>query len=599
MWTAARRTAVLISFLAGCAGIVGEPERDYAVTPVTGDDGSDDGGTAAGGDSGVATTGGTGDATTGDTATGGTAGAVTDAGLPGATGGTGGATSGGTTGTSGTAGASGTAGTNGSGSGGTNGVDAGPTTGGSPGPVTPPGSQTDPCDNGTEALTKGLRIREIALYQTVKVPLMTGGSWLSTRNAPVVQGKKALVRAFVDTLSGYTSHAVKGVLTLDNDGAIKELISDVRPTAASTDGALPSSFNFDVEPVDIGANTKLSVSLVDPTCTNALGSASDARFPASGTQLLDAAKIGKLRVVVVPVTIGQYQPDTSATQLKNMRDSLLAQYPVADVEITLRAQGITGPSTLSQQGWSNVLNQVLNARRTDRPPSDVYYYGIVAPSSSFSTYCRSSCLLGLAPLVTRVSPDQQGGLGVGFLDVHTPDTMVHELGHAHGRAHAPCGGVSGADGSFPYSGGGIGAWGWDSRNNTLQSPSNTKDVMGYCNPTWMSDYTYKALATRSASVNLAPRVSLGSGPDWHSVMLYGDGNARWGGMVTKDLPGGDIETALALDAAGKVVTEVEVVRVAFDHADDALLYIPEPEPGWVSLQLSDRTLSLLDVADAL
>ena len=123
--------------------------------------------------------------------------------------------------------------------------------------------------------------------------------------------------------------------------------------------------------------------------------------------------------------------------------------------------------------------------------------------------------------------------------------------------------------------------------------------MGYCNPTWISDYTYKALATRSTSVNLSTRVSVGNGPDWHSLLLYADGGARWGGMTTKRLPAGVSEAAQVLDAAGQVIDEVEVVRIALDHADDALLYIPDPEPGWVSLQLADRTLTLSDVAEAL
>ncbi len=577
MWTTARRTAVLISFLAGCAGIVGESERDYSAAPVAGENtGGDDSGAASGasgaGATGIAADGGVGSTgATGGAATGATGGAAT-----GATG----ATTGGATGTS-------------------NGFDAGASSGVDAGPATPGTNQTDPCGNGTEALTKGLRIREISLYQVVKIPLMTNGTWAAIRNSPVVQGKKALVRAFVDTLSGYTSHAVRAVLTLDNGGTPKQIPVEMKPSAASTDAALGSTFNFNIEPADIGPNTKMSVSLVDPTCTNALGAASDARFPASGTQALAATKIGKLRVVVVPVNVGSLKPDTSAAQLKNMRDALIAHYPIPDAEITVRSQAITGPSTVTNNDWSNILNQVLNARNQDNPPDDVYYYGIMTPASSFGTYCRSSCLLGLAPLTTRVSPDQQGGLGVGFLDEYTSSTIVHELGHAHGRAHAPCGGVSGADSAFPYSGGGTGVWGWNSLDNTLQNPSSSKDVMGYCDPAWMSDYTYKAIGTRSSTVNIAMRASLGQGPDWHSLLLYADGSARWGGMHTKRLPAGDVQLAQVLDVAGQVIDEVEVVRVALDHVDDALLYIPEPELGWHSLKLGDRTLTIADVANAL
>ena len=36
------------------------------------------------------------------------------------------------------------------------------------------------------------------------------------------------------------------------------------------------------------------------------------------------------------------------------------------------------------------------------------------------------------------------------------NTAAHEVGHAHGREHAPCGGAQSTDPSFPYSNGGIG-----------------------------------------------------------------------------------------------------------------------------------------------
>jgi hypothetical protein len=67
--------------------------------------------------------------------------------------------------------------------------------------------------------------------------------------------------------------------------------------------------------------------------------------------------------------------------------------------------------------------------------------------------------------------------------------MAHELGHNWGRYHAPCGGVAGPDPSYPYAGGVTGAFGWNVRTNTLMQAS-IYDLMGYCSPTWISDYNY-------------------------------------------------------------------------------------------------------------
>jgi hypothetical protein len=83
-----------------------------------------------------------------------------------------------------------------------------------------------------EPLAVGLHIREIALYQTVKVSLVSDGTWVAERSAPVVQGKKSLVRVFVDPMAGYKAHNVRGVLTLDNDGTATELVDLLRRSAS-------------------------------------------------------------------------------------------------------------------------------------------------------------------------------------------------------------------------------------------------------------------------------------------------------------------------------------------------------------------------------
>ena len=78
---------------------------------------------------------------------------------------------------------------------------------------------------------------------------------------------------------------------------------------------------------------------------------------------------------------------------------------------------------------------------------------------------------------------------------------MHELGHNHGREHAPCG-VSG-DANYPYNGGSIGVYGYDLLTGQLFSPNEHADMMSYCDPTWISDYNFLALFDRVRSVNSA------------------------------------------------------------------------------------------------
>ena len=45
-------------------------------------------------------------------------------------------------------------------------------------------------------------------------------------------------------------------------------------------------------------------------------------------------------------------------------------------------------------------------------------------------------------------------------------------------------------------------WGYDARGTgQLHAPEATRDIMGYCGPRWVSDYTYRGLTERSAAVN--------------------------------------------------------------------------------------------------
>ena len=67
--------------------------------------------------------------------------------------------------------------------------------------------------------------------------------------------------------------------------------------------------------------------------------------------------------------------------------------------------------------------------------------------------------------------------------------IAHELGHNLSLAHAPCGNPGGLDPEYPYSDGSIGAWGYDLRRGKLVDPI-TPDIMGYCDPSWISDYHY-------------------------------------------------------------------------------------------------------------
>jgi hypothetical protein len=388
---------------------------------------------------------------------------------------------------------------------------------------------------------------------------------------------------------------LRGVLTLDTDGTKTQLSSSRTISAASTDDKLESTFEFQVEGALLKGTTQLSVAVLESSCMPAAASGG-ARLPATGSQALNADAIGKLSVVIVPITLGGRTPDTGQAQLDKIKEAMLAYYPVATVEVSAHAPISTNITARSDGGgWSEILNLVGTTRQRDAPAANVYYFGVMNPAASFSTYCRTGCVLGLAPLATRVSRSTQIGLGVGFVDDETITTVVHEIGHAHGLPHAPCsrgGGIQGADTSFPYAGAKIGSWGWDSRSNKLMSPTTYVDMMSYCTPEWISDYNYAKLATRSKAVNTVAFVlNSDQAPTWHGILLGADGSARWSGLTADALPG-EPSQARVLDARGSLVTKIEVARVSLSHTEDSYLYVPEPQARWAAIDLGDRVINL-------
>lgn len=175
-------------------------------------------------------------------------------------------------------------------------------------------------------------------------------------------------------------------------------------------------------------------------------------------------------------------------------------------------------------------------------------------------------------------------------------TMAHELGHSHGRRHAPCGNVDPdtADTLFPHPDADTGEWGYDSRIDLFLEPTR-KDMMSYCpNPdrtlAWLSDYTYRALVDRVAAVNELATISMESTAArvaWRLLVVDGAG-ARWSQypLFVRGRPEGRAIRAIIYDRNGPVQT-VDVYR---NDMEDGIgiaysLTIPTPLPGWYAIEV--------------
>jgi hypothetical protein len=471
-----------------------------------------------------------------------------------------------------------------------------------------------------------IQLTELALYQAVKVPVISQGSPVAVFNAPIIEGRRAWVRGFF-SLAGGSPGGVRATLVLRSGAGTRSFPQDMQVDVDSTDKDLATTVNWDVPGEDLRADTTARVELdLGSTCPGGGRS----QIPADAPVVLGSKVTGVLKVVLVPVRYDADQsgrlPDVTEAQLQRYEDILMAYYPTRAVELTVHETVSTGISLAANSGWASFLDALRNLRAQDGVAGDVYYYGLVSPATSFQTYCRGTCTAGLSYLAeTATSASRQVGAGVGFAGTLAGETLVHEIGHQHGRGHTPCGGGAGVDQRFPYSDGGIGVWGFDFRNMRLRAPVGPpdsaahKDFMGYCSPQWISDYSFAALATRRAAISgVAASVREGgevavSGPTTRPLaagqtrqvlLLGGDDAARWGHPADgAEAPAGHPVTAQVLDVAGTVIDQVTVYRTDYGHGDGASLELPTPRAGWAALALqandgTRRTVHLGRVAAA-
>lgn len=455
------------------------------------------------------------------------------------------------------------------------------------------GGDAGACSND---LARGLGLQQIAVYQAVKIPVMLDGSEVSaaSRKARVVSGRDAMVRVFVKTDAGFKARELMARLTLVGQDQQATVYTDQRTiSGSSSDGEPASTFQVAVPAKALAPAVRYSVEVVE--CSTQTGTPGAARFPASGDQDLGVKTTGSLKIKVLPISYNNSLPDTSESALAGYATYMSSMYPITDISITVGAT-----ITATSMDWPTMLDQIMAQRSKDAPAKDVYYYGLLKPTSSFTsfrqTYCNPSCVTGISYLVetpnSYISDDARCGLGLGYANEASHETMAHEVGHLHGRKHAPCvtgGSIAEPDAKFPYSGGKLGSWGYDRAEQTLIDPSKATDIMGYCDNQWISDYTYEGIATRVADLAAVGATSVMTNltpQRWLSLWVT-DRGPRWGLPRPKaTYPSGSVELATVYDHDGEPLMSIEVYRTRVSEFGASLVMVPEPDPSWYSVEVN-------------
>jgi hypothetical protein len=333
---------------------------------------------------------------------------------------------------------------------------------------------------------------------TIDNVIVTQAVQRADNGVPLVAGRDALLRAFVRADRRTTLTPPVRVRLFDGNTVIGILPLTPPDSGVPTlplEGALGTTYSTRLAG-DIVRNGVRIVIDVDPDSTLGEVQRNDNVWPAGGTpRALNVTTLPPFTVRFVPVLLDGFTGDVSTGTFARLFSTARQLWPLAQVGGEVRAPFTSSaPSLLPTDvngAWSILLNELKALRAADGAPAGLYYYGVVHPA-----YDVGTTGLGLVGSPTAVGWDRTDA------DI----VAAHEWGHNFGRLHAPCGNPITPDQAFPFVGGFTGSVGWNAGTNTLM-PATTADIMGYCNPAWVSEYNYsRALTFRQSAPFVTPAV---------------------------------------------------------------------------------------------
>jgi hypothetical protein len=467
-------------------------------------------------------------------------------------------------------------------------------------------------------LAERVEVDNIAVLQGTTVTLVEDATATKKRNAPVIAGRPALVRVHARSLDAKGRLPKLGAeLRVSTPGKDDVVVREApKPMLALDDSDLDTTFNFELDATVLVPASALSVTLADPSAADDL-----ATFPTDGTSFAIGARddAPTLRVRFVPVRYDQdgsgRLPGLDAATIEAHRRALYTMYPTRTVQIDVRAP-LPWPSAVEAtgQGWDELLNAIVETRRTDLVDDDVFYVGVFAPKASVDEYCgNGGCILGVAPAAQIEEVGLRVAMVVGYDTYGAEGTLAQELAHAMGREHAPCGGPDGPDPKYPYVNAHIGVAGWNILDKTLIDPNGrSKDFMSYCGPVWISDYTYDGLYKRMVDVAKTNRKRSGGGPTAggsgsggagatttrvRSYLVKADGSLVEGALVDI-VPSAPASTDITMryeDASGRTISVANAAYRRYDSLRGGILLAPDAPSGATRARVNGLSVRPLDL----
>jgi hypothetical protein len=340
----------------------------------------------------------------------------------------------------------------------------------------------------------------------------TQGSQTADNALPIIKGGRAAV---VNVLTSAT-HAVPAptplVLQLRTEAGVlyyADTLLAPLPVGATTLANTATQFLVAQEHIVAGMQWEV--------LRGAEGIADEApandRFPLDQAAALDVVTVPPLKIRFVPIVLsahGNATGNVSATSIEAYTSVVRALFPHGEIQVSIGPPFVSaanfGTAPAGGGGsafWLTVLPQLDAARAADASFGDWYWVGLVQPPPNYTSTQFGG--YGYIPNNgAATGPGTRTSLVVSYpwfgYEPQSRNLVAHEIGHNLGRFHAPCGGAGGPDGNYPNAGGVVGTGGHDTYAwqtglavRAEPVPSGNGDLMGYCVPIWISNYTYAGM----------------------------------------------------------------------------------------------------------
>lgn len=348
------------------------------------------------------------------------------------------------------------------------------------------------------------------------IPLeVTQATQQPDNSVPLITGRPTFVRATITSTVAHANVNAKLYGTRNGvslPGSPLAALNTPRTLKATADRqVLGDTFNFQLPAAWASGTIEISV-VASNTLTYTLQ---------SGAKDFQFTSVNPMNVTIVPIRYscnsGGSGTTLPASPYGYVTDYTFRIYPVASIVTTTHtAVDYSGPCNSnglpnpSSSDWSNMLYRVTDVWESEGGP-DSYYYGLLR------ICCSGIVGIGWIGSPIAIGYDANGGLAAS-------QTHAHEVGHNHGRYHAPGCGAAHPDPYYPYkvnvSGdvrGVIGDsahlnYGFDIKTQAIYTHTKYYDIMGYCGPKWVSDYSYRAFLDWDLSRTMGAPVIAANGP---------------------------------------------------------------------------------------